>query len=165
MKYFQFVRIKLNKPVAGDQVSATRLGVLSPRRGVFGQEVGNRSVAIRLTDITDGLSNTIAMSERCFRNGPRAVLGNIVDNEGAPLATNPSICLATTNGNGMYLPNLTLDGYLAGVRFNDGMAQFTGFSTRLIRVRLLRVVDHNGVYRNLCSTQSQPKLLLNGRKN
>jgi prepilin-type N-terminal cleavage/methylation domain-containing protein/prepilin-type processing-associated H-X9-DG protein len=104
----------------------------SQKRGMFNNERGAPAMwDITIASITDGLSNTIALSERVFRNDPRAILGNIVDNEGAALATNPSICMATVGTNGQYLPTVTLDGYFGGVRTYDGMAQFTGFNTIL----------------------------------
>jgi prepilin-type N-terminal cleavage/methylation domain-containing protein/prepilin-type processing-associated H-X9-DG protein len=116
----------------GDLVTWTGNANVAPmKRGMFHNTRGNPpSGAVRHSDIVDGLSNTIAMSERVFRLSPRAVLGNIVDNEGAALATNPSICMATFSG-ADYLPSVTLDGYFGGVRFNDGMSQFTGFNTIL----------------------------------
>jgi prepilin-type N-terminal cleavage/methylation domain-containing protein/prepilin-type processing-associated H-X9-DG protein len=120
----------------GDFVTGTGNADQGPlsnmKRGMFHNEAGSPGTwDVRIGDVTDGLSNTIAMSERVFRNAPQDVLGNIVDNEGAALATNPSICLATTAGNGQYLASVTLDGYFGGVRFNDGMCQFTGFNTIL----------------------------------
>ena len=118
----------------GDLVTGTGDGNAAPmKRGMFHNTPRSNpqsSWGVRHSDIVDGLSNTIAMSERVFRYGPRTVLGNIVDNEGAELATNPSICLATFSG-GEYLPSVKLDTYFGGVRFNDGMCQFTGFNTIL----------------------------------
>jgi prepilin-type N-terminal cleavage/methylation domain-containing protein/prepilin-type processing-associated H-X9-DG protein len=118
----------------GDMVTGTgnsNAPVNNLKRGMFNNErSAPKTWDIAIRDITDGLSNTIAMSERVFRTGPREVLGNIVDNEGAALETNPSICLATVSGT-QYLPSVTLDGYFGGVRFNDGMSQFTGFNTIL----------------------------------
>lgn len=114
----------------GDLVTGTGNGDQTPgnmRRGMFQNETLS---AINFANITDGLSSTLAMSERVFHNSTTAVLGNIVDNEGAALKSNPSICLATTTG-ANYSAGLTLDGYYGGVRFNDGMAQFTGFNTIL----------------------------------
>lgn len=105
------------------------------RRGMFNNEVNNPQVwDIHISDISDGLSNTIAISERAFRTDPQAVIGNIVDNEQAALASNPSICMATVTSNGgeqVYMAGLTLDTYFGGVRCYDGMAQFTGFNTIL----------------------------------
>jgi prepilin-type N-terminal cleavage/methylation domain-containing protein/prepilin-type processing-associated H-X9-DG protein len=118
----------------GDLVTGTGDGNAAPRkRGMFHNTPRSNpqsSWGVRHSEIVDGLSNTIAMSERVFRLSPRAVLGNIVDNEGAELAGNPSICLTTFSG-GDYLPSVKLDGYFGGVRFNDGMCQFTGFNTIL----------------------------------
>jgi prepilin-type processing-associated H-X9-DG protein len=116
----------------GDLVTGTGDSDLAPlKRGMFHNENGApASWDVRLSDITDGTSNTIAISERVFRMHPTAVMGNIVDNEGAALATNPSVCMTTFNGD-YYLPAVTLDVYFGGVRFNDGMAQFTGFNTIL----------------------------------
>ncbi len=116
----------------GDLVTGSGNANASPiKRAMFHNEANNPGRwDVKYRDILDGLSNTIAMSERVFRVTSTSVLGNIVDNEGAALATNPSICLATASGDN-YLPALTLDVYFGGVRFNDGMAQFTGFSTIL----------------------------------
>jgi prepilin-type N-terminal cleavage/methylation domain-containing protein/prepilin-type processing-associated H-X9-DG protein len=102
------------------------------KRGMFRNEIGVPANAISVRDVIDGTSNTIALSERVFYQPsmPRAVLGNIVDNEGAALATNPSICLATVAGTD-YNASLTLDSYHGGYRFQDGMCQFTGFNTVL----------------------------------
>jgi prepilin-type N-terminal cleavage/methylation domain-containing protein/prepilin-type processing-associated H-X9-DG protein len=116
----------------GDLVTGTGNADAAPLlRGMFHNEANAPGHwDVRLSQITDGTSNTIAMSERAFRLNTTSVVGNIADNEGAALASNPSVCLTTYSG-ASYLPSVTLDGYFGGVRFNDGMSQFTGFNTIL----------------------------------
>ena len=120
----------------GDLITGTGNNDATPgnlRRGMFNNERGSPQIwDIAIRDITDGLSNTIAMSEGVFHNDPRAIFGNIVDNEdGAALAYRIRRNAWRRRSGRPYLPTLTLDGYYAGVRFNDGMCQFTGFNTVL----------------------------------
>jgi prepilin-type processing-associated H-X9-DG protein len=119
----------------GDWITGTGNNDQPPKngkRGMFRNENGKPLNAIAIRDLTDGTSNTLALSERVFYqpSAPRAVLGNIVDNEAAALASNPSICLATVAGDN-YNATVTLDVYHGGYRFQDGMCQFTGFNTIL----------------------------------
>src|SRR5262245_20028334 len=110
----------------GDLITGTGDNNQAPlKRGMFHNNRGNPLLwDVKMKDITDGLSNTIAMSERVFRINPRSILGNIVENQGAALYTNPSICRATTANGTEYLASIQPSPYFGGVRFNDGMAQF-----------------------------------------
>lgn len=110
----------------GDFVSNTGLSGTYKPRGLFGW-----NSKIRVTDVTDGTSNSIMMSERTFRMGPRTILGNAAIGV-TNVANNPSECLLTVNrATGEYNPNVLLNVYYAGVRWNDGSAEFTGFNTIL----------------------------------
>jgi prepilin-type processing-associated H-X9-DG protein len=107
-------------------VSNTGLSGTYKPRGLFGW-----NSKIRVTDVTDGTSNSIMMSERTFRMGPRTILGNAAIGV-TNVANNPSECLLTVNrATGEYNPNVLLNVYYAGVRWNDGSAEFTGFNTIL----------------------------------
>jgi prepilin-type N-terminal cleavage/methylation domain-containing protein/prepilin-type processing-associated H-X9-DG protein len=110
----------------GDTVTGTGLDNTYHRRGLFGPGVG-----VGISDITDGTSNTIALSERTFRRHPRSVLGNAATDI-TGIATNPSLCQQTADGaSGDYKAGVNLNTYYAGVRWNDGSAEFTGFNTIL----------------------------------
>jgi prepilin-type processing-associated H-X9-DG protein/prepilin-type N-terminal cleavage/methylation domain-containing protein len=110
----------------GDFVTGTGLSGSYNHRGMFGLNSRTRTL-----DITDGTSNTIALSERTFRRGPRTVLGNAAIGI-TNLPNDPSLCLQTVDGTtGEYRPDAILNGYYAGVRWNDGSAEFTGFNTVL----------------------------------
>ena len=109
----------------GDVITGTQLNSAYKKRGVFGV-----NSATKLEDISDGTSNTLVVSERVFRVTPTSILGNIASNLGAGLAANPTLCMLTANQSpGQYNPGVTLDGYYGGTRWNDGMTQFTGFTT------------------------------------
>lgn len=111
----------------GDVITGTQLNSAFQKRGIF----GNKS-AVKLNEISDGTSNTLAMSERVFRVTANSVKGNIARDLGAALSTNPTLCLLTANQMaGQYNSTITLDGYYGGTRWNDGMTQFTGFNTVL----------------------------------
>jgi prepilin-type N-terminal cleavage/methylation domain-containing protein/prepilin-type processing-associated H-X9-DG protein len=110
----------------GDTVTGTGLDGTYHRRGLFGP-----TVAVAIPDISDGTSHTLAMSERTFRRGPRAILGNAATDV-TGIASNPSLCLETIDrASGQYKPDVNLNTYYAGVRWNDGSAEFTGFNTVL----------------------------------
>lgn len=110
----------------GDFVTGTGLGGSYSKRGLFGW-----NSKVKMVDIADGTSNSIMMSERTFRMGPRTVLGNAAIGV-TTAASNPSTCLLTANlATGNYLDATLLNGYYAGVRWNDGSAEFTGFNTVL----------------------------------
>jgi prepilin-type N-terminal cleavage/methylation domain-containing protein/prepilin-type processing-associated H-X9-DG protein len=110
----------------GDFVTGTGLAGTYNGRGLFGLNSDTR-----ISSITDGTSNSILMSERTFRYGDRTILGNAAKGISGE-ASNPTLCLLTVNrATGMYLDNVLLNNYYAGVRWNDGSAEFTGFNTIL----------------------------------
>jgi prepilin-type N-terminal cleavage/methylation domain-containing protein/prepilin-type processing-associated H-X9-DG protein len=110
----------------GDTVTGTGLDSTYHRRGLFGPTVG-----VGIKDVTDGTTNTIAISERTFRRHPRSILGNAATDI-TGIASDPSLCQQTADrSTGEYRPEVTLNVYYAGVRWNDGSAEFTGFNTVL----------------------------------
>jgi prepilin-type N-terminal cleavage/methylation domain-containing protein len=96
-------------------------------RGMF----GGQSYCRALRDVTDGLSNTIAMSERiqAKQDGDSLVMhGNTATNVGATMIrTNPSLCLAQIV-NGRYIGGNNAWG---GTRWSDGAPAFSGNTTVL----------------------------------
>ncbi|HEX6986970.1 MAG TPA: DUF1559 domain-containing protein [Planctomycetaceae bacterium] len=83
--------------------------------------------------ITDGLSNTIAMSERIKAkgSGTRIKDGGMIVSIGAAFReTNPSLCQAQVGPNGQYT-NAANVRHWAGVRWPDGAPHFTGHTTIL----------------------------------
>jgi prepilin-type N-terminal cleavage/methylation domain-containing protein/prepilin-type processing-associated H-X9-DG protein len=110
----------------GDFVTGTGLSGTFSRRGMFGL---NSQISVK--DIIDGTSNTVALAERTFRLGPRTILGNAAVGV-AGIDQNPSLCLLTADfSTGEYRAGIPLNNYYAGVRWNDGSAEFTGFNTIL----------------------------------
>ena len=70
----------------------------NPVRGYRGM-FGGQGTCRLLRDVTDGLSNTIAMSERLQAQGNNQILGGtLATNVTATVRTNPSLCLAQVCG-------------------------------------------------------------------
>lgn len=103
-------------------------------RGLRGFFVGgqNGSGKRSVRDVTDGLSNTIAMSERT-KAGPTAnsiLTGAVVRNQNqGTLRGNPSVCQTNVNGQGVYTGGTIMR--LSGNRWADGAPIFTGVTTIL----------------------------------
>ena len=83
----------------------------------------------RFADIMDGLSNTLAMSERI-----KAKAGGTGIDDGAvarmssnAFRNNPTLCLAEVNGNRDYTNTNVLR--VTGTRYSDGAITFTGVTT------------------------------------
>jgi len=97
-------------------------------RGMFGT-----FSSTRMRDITDGASNTIAMSERELGgsglSGNRQMLGRTASNV-AGLNTNPNACRATASGES-YLSTQTVVNWPAGMLWPAGMPYYAGFNTVL----------------------------------
>lgn len=115
----------------GDSVGPANLYDLVNVRGAFGCRSG-----FTFADITDGLSNTIFMSERCkaaFNNNSSLVnqydikigqAGNV-----AGLDTAPILCYAQATGN-YFNAGIQVKGY-SGTRWTDGQVERVGFNTVL----------------------------------
>jgi prepilin-type N-terminal cleavage/methylation domain-containing protein len=108
----------------GDHVTGTGDQHAYQRRGLFGTYS-----YCNFKDITDGTSNTLAISEKCFPKDTRTIFGNTVESV-TGLAANPALCLAQANkATRRYLDSATVSGYrTGGVRAYDGMPVYTGFN-------------------------------------
>jgi len=105
---------------------------LTSSRGPFAQ-----NITVGFNQIADGLSATIAMSERVrstekaiganpqptIKEGTAISLGNLDTNP----ATNPGLCLAQANGNFYITPGQVKCRF--GVLWTDGQMERTGFTT------------------------------------
>ena len=91
-----------------------------PLRGLFGPDS-----AINMSEILDGTSNTIAMSEVV-----RAPIGNVFGANTSANTTNPINCRASFV-NGAYTTTLTSRDRSLGTRWCDGRAGYTAFNTVL----------------------------------
>jgi len=97
------------------------------RRGMF----GTRSY-VGFQMLTDGTSNTMAISERCFPKGARSLFGHTVESLTGITAT-PSLCWTQVDRvSRQFLPAATVSGYATGgTRAYDGMPIYTGFNAIL----------------------------------
>ncbi len=109
-------------------------------RGFFTAKPGQYKMAVKgrsIGSISDGLSNTIAMSERCIGfNRSNRIKGGVVlhlpafgSDPNNPVDDTPIQCMATVGVNGMYLPSLNYYDW-TGMRWADG-GIFTTFNTIL----------------------------------
>jgi len=101
-------------------------------RGMRGMFSG-QAICRGFKDCSDGLSNSIAMSERTVagQQGLAVLDGGTVTNLGATFRdSNPSLCAAKVGAGKMYVAGTTV-GYWAGLRWPDGAPAFTGCTTVL----------------------------------
>jgi type II secretory pathway pseudopilin PulG len=97
-------------------------------RGMFVGGTGNSGVR-NFASVTDGLSNTVAMSERIMvKGGANSVRSGAIAKTPAQsvYVSNPGACLAQVNGQGIYTVTV---GVFGGNRWADGQSTFTGFTT------------------------------------
>lgn len=104
-------------------------------RGFFMGQQGNGSGGSRrFRDVTDGLSNTIAMGERIKAKGDADTIktGATTTSVADGGRNNPAACKASVDGDGRYLTLGDAAGSrLAGVRAFDGAPPFVGVTTVL----------------------------------
>jgi prepilin-type processing-associated H-X9-DG protein len=100
------------------------------KRGMFSGQAIHRS----FRDVTDGLSNSIAMSERTISqpNSYNVLDGNVVMGIGSTFRdSNPSACLAYVGAGKRYVTTVSLGQNWTGTRWPDGAPAFTGHTTVL----------------------------------
>jgi prepilin-type N-terminal cleavage/methylation domain-containing protein/prepilin-type processing-associated H-X9-DG protein len=111
----------------GDHVTGVSNQGAFQGRGMFGTYSYTKFQAL-----TDGTSNTMAMSERCFPKDARSLFGRVVQNL-VGVNTNPALCLTQINrATRQYLPSANLSPYRSGGTLAyDGMPLYSGFNAIL----------------------------------
>lgn len=105
----------------GDAIASINTGA-PPPRGMFGWNNN-----IQMMQITDGTSNTLAVSERAICTVSAKVKGGSAGNI-TSIASNPSQCYAQVGPGGTYIGATVCH---AGRRWQDGNCGFQGFNTVL----------------------------------
>ncbi len=82
----------------------------------------------RMADVLDGLSNTVAMSERVVTLGNRLMRGAVALNVSME---SPADCAALSGDRGEYLAGISVGMTDSGSRWGDGAMFFAGFNTML----------------------------------
>ena len=96
-------------------------------RGMFGRRTDRR-----FRDITDGMSNTIALGEMTTSRGGREFMGGTARNQGMQVVENPSTCLLTVDARTrMYNASVTTVSASRGQRWAGGPVPYTGINTIL----------------------------------
>ena len=94
-------------------------------RGVFG--MGGRTV-LNMASITDGTSNTAAVSEcKLGRNNSKVPTIGLATNVGAGDGSPPSLCLAQVGSNGLFTGTVVTNGWNVGWRWSDGWHVYTSY--------------------------------------
>jgi prepilin-type processing-associated H-X9-DG protein len=88
--------------------------------------------------ITDGLSNTLAMSERCIANGNGMMIrGGVALSQASAVPSgdgtqaNPSVCMALVGVGGQYVQGTSTSGTMTGRKWADGEPSCAAISTIL----------------------------------
>lgn len=124
----------------GDTISGLNETIVTATRGMFGLinsstvVGGGPSATIRIADVLDGTSNTIAMSERVMHdNVGIGARPSVKTRDGIRMSitvsTGPGKCLVTVAG-GYYIAPAQVKGY-GGRCWTDGHCERTGFNTVL----------------------------------
>ncbi|HUQ68003.1 MAG TPA: DUF1559 domain-containing protein [Planctomycetaceae bacterium] len=114
---------------AGDQMTSLNSNNRADR-GIF----GGRHFCVTIAMITDGTSNTIAMSEKRRQDFDIGVMTQVLKGDGTMTGVdprlNPGICLTTVGSNGYYATPASVKGR-AGTSIWDGQAERCVFNTVL----------------------------------
>lgn len=96
-------------------------GTLSKARGMFG-----RDLWLKLADIEDGMSNTMAFSERAIGSGNNRIIGAAATRLGGSGIQRPSNCWARVGPGDQYVPSDQV-AYVMGKRWHMGLIGHCAF--------------------------------------
>lgn len=118
----------------GDTIPWEWVGV-EENRGPFDYSGGdneNNGRVYAFHQVSDGLSKTLAMSERCVGLDSRSLKGGMVEHYNAvtsnPDTASPIACLSQVGSDGRYTSGSNTHAW-SGMRWNDGRPAFVSFNT------------------------------------
>lgn len=113
---------------SGDSIDLHTNNPTNNTRGMFGRDTNVNGKGFKLTDVADGLSNTLAMSERV--RGNTQVQKTLTYSLGGSWFTTPAQCTSLFNSSTrQWSTGYARLGAWAGVRWADGGMGFGGLTT------------------------------------